>query len=73
METFQTDSIEKTVIYLNESQNITHANVSTYSHHSIKRTGSIKRPGLVFSKKSLLNVPYDPIFLSLNSASYCLY
>ena len=29
METFQKDSIEKTVIFLNESQNITHANVST--------------------------------------------
>ena len=28
METFQKDSIEKTAIYLNESQNITHANVS---------------------------------------------
>ena len=33
-----------------------------YSHHSIKRTGSIKRPGLKFFKKSLLNVPYDPKF-----------
>ena len=28
--TFQKNSIEKIVIYLNESQNITHANVSTY-------------------------------------------
>ena len=45
----------------------------TYSHHSIKRTGSIKRPGLEFFKKSLLNVPYDPKFLSPNSLSYCLY
>lgn len=32
METFQKDSIEKTVIFLNDSQNITHANVSTYLH-----------------------------------------
>ena len=36
--------------------------VPTYSHHSIKRTGSIKRPGLKFFKKSLLNIPYDPKF-----------
>ena len=30
----------------------------TYSHHSIKCPGSIKRPGLEFFKKSLLNIPY---------------
>ena len=30
----------------------------TYSYNSIKRTCSIKRPGLDFFKKSLLNVPY---------------
>ena len=47
--------------------------IQYYSHHSIKHTGSITRPGLEFFKKSLLNVPYDPICLSLNSLSYCLY
>ena len=31
----------------------------TYSHHSIKRPGSIKPPGLEFFKKSLLTIPYD--------------
>ena len=30
-----------------------------YSYHSIKRTVSIKRPGLDFFKKSLLNDQYD--------------
>ena len=30
----------------------------SYSYNSIKRTCSIKRPGLDFFKKSLLNVPY---------------
>jgi hypothetical protein len=30
----------------------------TYSYNSIKRTCSIKRPGLEFFKKTLLNVPY---------------
>ena len=29
-----------------------------YSYNSIKRTCSIKRPGLEFFKKTLLNVPY---------------
>jgi hypothetical protein len=37
-----------------------------YSHHSIKRTGSIKRPDLEFFKKSLLNVQYDPKNEGLN-------
>ena len=31
---------------------------TTYSYNSIKRTCSIKRPGLDIIKKSLLNVPY---------------
>ena len=31
----------------------------TYSYNSIKRTCSIKRPGLEFFKKSLLNDQYD--------------
>ena len=44
-----------------------------YSHHSIKRTGSIKRPVLIFFKKSLLNVPYDQKNEGLNILSYCLY
>ena len=48
-------------------------NSTTYSHHSIKRTGSIKRPGLIFFKKSLLNVPYDQKNKAPNILSYCLY
>ena len=35
-----------------------------YSHHSIKRTGSIKQPGLEFFKKSPLNVMCDPNLLT---------
>ena len=37
---------------------------SAYSHHSIKRTGSIKQPGLEFFKKSPLNVMCDPNLLT---------
>ena len=44
-----------------------------YSHHSIKRTGSIKRPGLTFFKKSLLNVPYDRKNEGLNILLYRSY
>ena len=36
---------------------------SHYSHHSVKRNGSIKLPGLEIFKKSQLNVPSDPNFL----------
>ena len=32
--------------------------LSVYSYNSIKRICSIKRPGLEFFKKILLNVPY---------------
>ena len=45
----------------------------SYSHHSIKRTGSIKRPGLKIFKKSLLNVPYHQKNEGLIILSYCLY
>ena len=34
-------------------------NICNYSYNSIKRICSIKRPGLEFSKKSLLNDQYD--------------
>ena len=44
-----------------------------YSHHSIKRTCSIKRPCLKIFKKSLLNVLYDRKIEGLNILSYCLY
>ena len=44
-----------------------------YSHHSIKRTGSIKRPGFEFYKKSLLNVPYDRKKEGVNILSYRSY
>ena len=44
-----------------------------YSHHSIKRTGSIKRPGLEFFKNSLLSVPYDRKNEGLNILSYRSY
>ena len=47
--------------------------VPNYSHHSIKRTGSIKQPGLIFFKESLLKVPYDRKNEGLNILSYCLY
>ena len=48
-------------------------NEPNYSHHTIKRTGLIKGPGLEFFKKSLLNVPYDQKNEGLNILSYCLY
>ena len=38
-----------------------------YSNNSIKRTCSIKRPGLEFFKKSLLNDQYDLKNKGLNS------
>ena len=37
------------------------------------RTVSIKRPGLIFFKKSLLNVPYDRKKEGLNILSYRSY
>ena len=50
-----------------------HKPLSTYSHHSIKRTRSIKRPGLEIFKKSLLNVPFDQKNEGLSILLYCLY
>ena len=49
--------------YLKVHPKITYVLPATsYSHHSIKRPGSIKRPAFKVFKKSLLNVQYDPKF-----------